>query len=103
MANNLKCLYCDKTLKNGKMLKLHKIRMHGFQENGINKSLTALPEVFAKNFENNSNFQCKICNYGNTFSSKRNLQSHIASIHKGEKNYPCDYCTKSFTQGMLFK
>ena len=101
MTNNLKCLYCDKTLKNGKMLKLHKIRMHGFQENGINKSPMAMPEVVSeKSLENKTNFQCKICNYGNTFSSKRTLESHIASIHKGEKNYPCDYCTKSFTQGM---
>ena len=41
MANNSKCLYCNKTLKNGKMLKLHKIRMHGFQENGIKNELSS--------------------------------------------------------------
>ena len=100
-TNNLKCFYCDKTLKNEKLLKLHKIRMHGFQKNGINKPpLAAAPEFFEKNRENNPNFQCKICKYGNTFSSKRNLQSHIQSIHKGLKNYPCDSCDKSFSQGL---
>ena len=79
------------------MLKLHKIRMHGFQENGINQQPT---EVFEKFRDNSTDFQCKTCEPGKTFSSKRNLQSHIQSIHKGLKNYPCDSCDKSFSQGL---
>ena len=46
-----------------------------------------------------NNFQCHLCE--KSYSSKRNLQLHIKSIHEGVKSYKCSYCPKSFTQGMF--
>ena len=48
-----------------------------------------------------NDFQCNSCEPGKPFSSKRNLQSHIKSVHQGLRDFPCDYCSKSFTQGMF--
>ena len=46
-----------------------------------------------------NNFQCHLCE--KSYSSKRNLQLHIKSIHEGVKSYKCSYCPKSFTQGLF--
>ena len=46
-----------------------------------------------------NNFRCHLCE--KSYSSKRNLQLHIKSIHEGVKSYKCSYCPKSFTQGMF--
>ena len=46
-----------------------------------------------------NNFRCHLCE--KSYSSKRNLQLHIKSIHEGVKSYRCSYCPKSFTQGLF--
>ena len=70
--------------------------------------------IFEKNRENDTpknsilpltaplflnDFQCNSCEPGKPFSSKRNLQNHIKSVHQGLRDFPCVYCSKSFTQG----
>ena len=68
------------------------------RENSTPKNSTILP-LMAPLFLND--FQCNSCEPGNPFSSKRNLQNHIKSVHQGLRDFPCDYCSKSFTQGMF--
>ena len=74
MANNLKCPYCDKTLKNGKMLKLHKIRMHGFQENGIKIELSS--ENGKSQILEDDSFT-SILNHYTEQNSKPNLETNL--------------------------
>ena len=74
MANNSKCLYCNKTLKNGKMLKLHKIRMHGFQENGIKNKLSS-ENGKSQILEDNS--FTSILNHYTEQNSKPNLEPNL--------------------------
>ena len=59
---------------------------------------SSLPVEVSINLGKN-NFQCPLCE--KSYSSKRNLQLHIKSIHEGVKSYKCSYCPKSFTQGMF--
>ena len=39
---------------------------------------------------------CDIC--GNEYKSNVSLQSHINTIHHGQRNFPCDICGKLFTR-----
>ena len=59
---------------------------------------SSLPVEVSINLGKN-NFQCPLCE--KSYSSKRNLQLHIKSIHEGVKSYRCSYCPKSFTQGLF--
>ena len=81
-------------LKNDSGLVENKTSFEKFRENDTPKSMLLALPIFL------NDFQCNSCEPGKTFSSKRNLQSHIKSVHQGLKEYPCDYCGKSYTQGM---
>ena len=39
---------------------------------------------------------CEKC--GTEFKSDRSLKDHIASIHLGQKNFPCEICGKLFNR-----
>ncbi|KAF9928773.1 hypothetical protein BGZ65_006108 [Modicella reniformis] len=41
---------------------------------------------------------CAFLECGKAFSRKHDLQRHDASVHKGERNYRCDYCTRNFSR-----
>ncbi|KAF9363085.1 hypothetical protein BGX34_004903 [Mortierella sp. NVP85] len=43
-------------------------------------------------------FLCSDAACGKAFSRKHDLQRHEASVHKGERNFVCETCTKSFAR-----
>ncbi|KAK3810148.1 MAG: hypothetical protein J3Q66DRAFT_260561, partial [Benniella sp.] len=43
-------------------------------------------------------YVCEVAECGKAFSRKHDLQRHDASVHKGERNFRCDYCHRPFSR-----
>ena len=46
---------------------------------------------------NDDGWICNLCN-AKPFKRKDNLKSHIDTVHKGIKKFPCDYCSAGFVR-----
>ena len=46
-------------------------------------------------------YTCNTC--GKEYMSNPSLQSHIDTVHKGQRNFPCDICGKLFTRHNTLK
>ena len=58
-----------------------------------------MAEINLKNtstLEKKKAFECEVCK--KRFSQKKNLSTHILSIHEGKKGFKCNFCDKSFSQ-----
>ena len=51
--------------------------------------------------EGKKQFKCDICDY--SFSCKRDIIRHVASVHEGKKPFKCDICDYSCSQKNVMK
>ena len=101
------CEYCRKAFASLQSLRNHQVMYH--EEKGDDnavcnecgrkyatfKLLKAHLRIHTKSYMDKK-YCCDIC--GNEYKSNVSLQSHISTIHHGQRNFPCDICGKLFTR-----
>jgi len=68
------CKYCGQVMENKNTLQQHELRKHGSTEYGT--------------------ISCEFC--GMTFVHKYQLRTHVFNVHKNERPFICDICSKSY-------
>ena len=80
------CEYCPNKYATSMALSGHRSRVHGKNKAG---------ETVAKKL-----YPCEHC--GKLLTSNSKLQSHVKSVHEGQKSFACQFCNKRFsTNGNL--
>lgn len=75
-----RCDLCDTTFAQESSISLHKKLMHGVNMNNEQIELKL--------------FKCDVCSQ--TFRLKRHLKIHVDRIHRGLRDFHCDFCEKRF-------
>ncbi|XP_062553330.1 transcription factor grauzone-like isoform X2 [Armigeres subalbatus] len=102
-----RCDICDKSYKNKVYLSIHRIKLHGKEEDRPFKC-DRCKQSFAKNYQLRAHMithekaQCPICD--RLMASKMALATHITNMHSDkDRKLICDTCGKEFLNKTCFE
>ena len=105
------CEFCDKKFTSHHSLRNHQHLHHSGPEEGAvcnecgkefktYRLMKAHMRVHSKEVQDKK-YTCDIC--GSEYKSNVSLQSHINTIHLGQRNFPCDVCGKLFSRASVLR
>ncbi|KAM8710544.1 hypothetical protein ACLKA7_017203 [Drosophila subpalustris] len=97
---------CGRRFSSKQLLKVHMMRHAGIKNYrctycGVQKTTRTELKIHLNYHTLERTYCCRICS--KVCNSSSNLNLHMRTVHERSKNYPCNYCDRTFNQPSLRK